>query len=170
MIEQRTRKLERELEQLVVRIYLKRCASVRARTRVCCVCRVCCVGNMCVGALDASEVGRLCQRLGIAMGQADVAAAMDDMDRDGNGEVEFEEFSLWYSDKMAIGEGGLDSFARALEARRHAIGRANRGLHAKRTLITGARHVGRAATIAERAAADARATNAMRARGASAVS
>lgn len=45
----------------------------------------------------------------------------------------------------------MDSFLIALEERKHSIGRSNRGLQAKRTLITGAKRLGRVATIAERA-------------------
>ena len=121
------------------------------------------------GTLDSLELGQLCQRLGIAMGQDDLAAAMEDMDQDGNGEVEYAEFEMWYNENITGTRSGRDDFRRALEDRATAISRSNRGLHTKRTLITGAKRAGRAATIAERAAADARATNALRVRAGSGV-
>ncbi len=119
------------------------------------------------GTLNSLELSQLCQRLGIAMGQDDIAAAMDDMDQDGNGEIEYTEFEMWYNENS--NGTGRNDFRRALEDRAAAISRSNRGLHSKRTLVTGAKRIGRAATIAERAAADARATNALRARAGSGV-
>ena len=121
------------------------------------------------GALDSLELGQLCQRLGIAMGQDDIAAAMEDMDQDGNGEVEYAEFELWYNERISSGDR-MNDFHRALEDRKHAISRSNRGLQSKRFVSVDEKRAGRAETIAEKAAADARATNALRVRaGSSAV-
>ena len=118
------------------------------------------------GLLDAGEVANLCNRLGIAMGQDDIAAAMDEMDHDGNGEVECAEFGMWYQEAI-VGGGSKSSFARALKARQNAISNSNRGVKQKRSSVAGAKRMGRQATIAERAAQEAVSTNAMRARGAS---
>ena len=83
------------------------------------------------GLLDADEVANLCNRLGIAMSQDDIAVAMDEMDGDGNGEVECGEFGMWYQDTIAVGGGGKSAFARALEARQNAISNSNRGVQKK---------------------------------------
>ena len=119
------------------------------------------------GALDSLELGQLCQRVGIAMGQDDIAAAMEDMDQDGNGEVEYAEFELWYNERISSGDR-MNDFRRALEDRKHAISRSNRGLQPKRFVSMDVKRAGRAETIAEQAAADARATNALRVRAGSA--
>ena len=117
------------------------------------------------GALDGDELANLCNRLGIAMSADDIAAALEEMDGDGDGTADFAEFAHWY--KQGASDGHRD-LARALEARKDAIDRSNRGLRNDRGLGNpAARRAARKPTIAERAAMEAKSTNAMRARGAS---
>ena len=62
------------------------------------------------GALDAKEVAALCKDMGRKMTKEDLAAAMAEMDEDGGGEVEFEEFSHWWAkNKPAEGIKGKKS-------------------------------------------------------------
>ena len=115
--------------------------------------------------MDTEELGKLCGRLGIAMSPEEVATALKDMDTDGDGTADFAEFAHWY--KQGASDGHRD-LARALEARKDAIDRSNRGLRNDRGLGNpAARRAARKPTIAERAAMEAKSTNAMRARGAS---
>jgi Ca2+-binding EF-hand superfamily protein len=54
------------------------------------------------GYLDKMEVARLCAKLGSTLPESVLATAMAEMDRDGNNEVTFEEFSAWWLEKTAI--------------------------------------------------------------------
>ena len=49
------------------------------------------------GYLDGNEVAGLCKSLGKKMGDTDIANAMLAMDRDGNNQVSFEEFEVWWN-------------------------------------------------------------------------
>ena len=48
------------------------------------------------GGLDKEELADICSRLGIAMSADEVAAALTEMDTDGDGTADFREFSAWY--------------------------------------------------------------------------
>ena len=48
------------------------------------------------GGLDSEELVDLCGRLGIEMSTDEVVAALKEMDTDGDGTVDFREFSAWY--------------------------------------------------------------------------
>ena len=54
------------------------------------------------GYLDKLEVAKLCAKLGTTMPESVLATAMAEMDRDGNNEVTFEEFSSWWTEKTAM--------------------------------------------------------------------
>ena len=47
------------------------------------------------GFLDKLEVAKLCAKLGSTLPESVLVTAMAEMDRDGNNEVTFEEFSAW---------------------------------------------------------------------------
>lgn len=53
------------------------------------------------GYLNKVEVAKLCAKLGSKLPEKVLATAMADMDVDGDNEVTFEEFSLWWSEKTA---------------------------------------------------------------------
>lgn len=48
------------------------------------------------GSLDRTEVEALCAAMGLAIDAADMDTAMAEMDSDGNGEVDFQEFTTWW--------------------------------------------------------------------------
>ena len=48
------------------------------------------------GTLDAEEVQQLASRLGLKLDRVAAKAAMDVMDADGGGDVDFEEFWMWW--------------------------------------------------------------------------
>ena len=48
------------------------------------------------GSLDADEVAAVLRRLGLKAGPQDVADAMTGFDKNGNGTIEFDEFTAWY--------------------------------------------------------------------------
>lgn len=54
------------------------------------------------GFLDKLEVAKLCAKLGSTLPESVLVTAMAEMDRDGNNEVTFEEFSAWWSEKTAM--------------------------------------------------------------------
>eukprot|EP01051_Picozoa_sp_SAG22_P022792 SAG22_NODE_5607_length_985_cov_1.296840_2_plen_86_part_00 len=49
------------------------------------------------GFLDQAEVTKLCKQMGKKLNKKGLEAAMKEMDADGSGEVEFEEFDAWWS-------------------------------------------------------------------------
>jgi hypothetical protein len=49
------------------------------------------------GMLDEDEVRGLCKIMGLKLGKKEVAAAMAQMDADGSGVVDFDEFEAWWS-------------------------------------------------------------------------
>ena len=61
------------------------------------------------GALDREEVGAALRGLGQHLDSAQLDAVMSEMDEDGNGVVDFEEFVMWYKDPSA---GSQDIAAR----------------------------------------------------------
>ena len=63
------------------------------------------------GALDRSEIGLLAGRLGKRLGDAELNEAMLDMDIDGSGEIEFEEFHAWWKRSAGAKGGEKDEFA-----------------------------------------------------------
>eukprot|EP01052_Picozoa_sp_SAG31_P023858 SAG31_NODE_1992_length_6709_cov_3.654870_8_plen_251_part_00 len=56
------------------------------------------------GTLDRTEIERLASRLGVTLRKKELDAAMEAMDDDGSGEVDFEEFLDWWREQQ--GEGG----------------------------------------------------------------
>ena len=50
------------------------------------------------GALDQDEVMRLIEAMGVSLSKRQTAAAMVVMDNDGDGEIDFEEFSAWWKE------------------------------------------------------------------------
>ena len=48
------------------------------------------------GLLDREEVAQLSERLGAPLTKVKLDAAMMDMDEDGSGEVDFDEFKDWW--------------------------------------------------------------------------
>ena len=48
------------------------------------------------GSIDAGEFGALCAHLGVALGPEEAAGALQAMDLDGNGTVEYEEFCYFF--------------------------------------------------------------------------
>ena len=48
------------------------------------------------GTLDAEEVQQLASRLGLKLDRVAAKEAMDVMDADGGGDVDFEEFWMWW--------------------------------------------------------------------------
>ena len=58
------------------------------------------------GFLDSGEVAALCKKMGRKMNGKEVATAMGEMDKDGNDQVEFDEFERWWS--LHGGKGAKD--------------------------------------------------------------
>lgn len=56
--------------------------------------------------LEQEEVAAMAKRLGVPLNKRQLKAAMADMDEDGSGEVNFEEFLLWWRAQRATGCGG----------------------------------------------------------------
>jgi calmodulin len=50
------------------------------------------------GTMEARELGALLEALGAELDQEQVASAMRDLDTDGNGTIELEEFIAWWTD------------------------------------------------------------------------
>ena len=67
------------------------------------------------GGLDTEELGKLCGRLGIAMSPEEVATALKDMDTDGDGTADFQEFAAWYKKVRAESLAKLDGPAGAAD-------------------------------------------------------
>ena len=51
------------------------------------------------GMLDRDEVKLLCQKMGKNLSSKQIDAAMAEMDDDGGGEVDYEEFKKWWADQ-----------------------------------------------------------------------
>eukprot|EP01052_Picozoa_sp_SAG31_P023239 SAG31_NODE_1903_length_6956_cov_3.288902_8_plen_296_part_00 len=49
------------------------------------------------GFLDEEEITALCNKMGIMLSAKGIKAAMNEMDADGSGEVDFEEFNEWWA-------------------------------------------------------------------------
>lgn len=60
------------------------------------------------GALDESEIATMCAKMGKKLSKKGLAAAMADMDGDGSGEVDFDEFNAWWGANG--GKAALDKF------------------------------------------------------------
>jgi calmodulin len=61
------------------------------------------------GTLDRDEIQQLAKRLGKRVSGKALAEAMQEMDADGSGEIEFEEFLSWWKGHQAKGGGGFFS-------------------------------------------------------------
>ena len=55
------------------------------------------------GALSASELGHLCLALGSSLEPQEVEAALQTLDTDGNGKIEYDEFICWWKGEGAKG-------------------------------------------------------------------
>jgi hypothetical protein len=58
------------------------------------------------GFLDKEEVKKLCKEMGRRLGAQQLDDAMAEMDADGSGKVEFEEFEQWWGQQKGGGGGG----------------------------------------------------------------
>ena len=58
------------------------------------------------GAVDREEVRVLARNLGSPLDEVQLDTAMAEMDEDGGGEVEFDEFLAWYEKAAASSKGG----------------------------------------------------------------
>lgn len=63
------------------------------------------------GAIDLRELKSMCQTLGKKLSDEEAAAAMQQMDQNGNMQCNFDEFLLWYTSKPGL--GGHDNVALA---------------------------------------------------------
>lgn len=106
------------------------------------------------GTLEASEIQGLAKELGKPMTDVEVQDAMEEMDADGSGEVDWEEFLFWWQDQRTRPGGGRFKFASVLNEQM-TLHRGANDRRAQRRKKKG---------LAERAAEQAQATNAMRAR------
>lgn len=59
------------------------------------------------GTLDSAELAALCKALGSSLDHNELVAALNTMDKDGNGSISYEEFYGWWSgwkhEKESIG-------------------------------------------------------------------
>jgi|EP01049_Picozoa_sp_SAG25_P007114 hypothetical protein len=86
------------------------------------------------GSVDAEEISALCRRLGVEMSEEQLDAAMLSMDKDGSGEVDYNEFLAWWTSEKGIevrrkltrpdasqgpreGSGSVDSIASSIVER-----------------------------------------------------
>eukprot|EP01043_Picozoa_sp_COSAG02_P064590 COSAG02_NODE_9489_length_2200_cov_1.556878_1_plen_591_part_10 len=60
------------------------------------------------GTIDASELAVLAENLGLTLSESEMAAALNDMDADGSGEIDMQEFIDWY---VGGGSGSSSVFA-----------------------------------------------------------
>ena len=71
------------------------------------------------GALDRHEIKALARNLGVSLNRQQLDDAMQQMDTDGGGMVEFSEFSKWFakaSETVGAGGGGWSKTAAKLAA------------------------------------------------------
>ena len=54
------------------------------------------------GAIDARELGALCASLGRNLTAEELAQALGVLDKDGGGEVSFDEFSKWWAMGLSV--------------------------------------------------------------------
>ena len=59
------------------------------------------------GTLDLEELGQMTADLGLSLTTMELSQAMADMDRDNNGDVDFDEFFTWYVEACATSGQGL---------------------------------------------------------------
>eukprot|EP01043_Picozoa_sp_COSAG02_P052568 COSAG02_NODE_5683_length_4131_cov_2.397817_1_plen_178_part_00 len=80
-----------------------------------------------LGTLDADEIRQLAQELKESntagdddsttlLGDTELAAAIDEMDGDGNGSVDFEEFWIWWQDRLAGKQSKSSVFTKAFQS------------------------------------------------------
>lgn len=72
------------------------------------------IGNK--GYLEPEEFGRLSLELGVRLGPAELARAVEDIDEDGNGQIEVDEYLEWWGDE-ALAQLYIDQ-KNALEAKK----------------------------------------------------
>ncbi len=51
------------------------------------------------GKIESNELAELLDALGADMSESEVATGLRALDEDGNGTIEFEEFSAWWADR-----------------------------------------------------------------------
>ena len=55
------------------------------------------------GTIDEREFAKVVKELGISMSKAEIKNALNEMDRDGNGYAEFDEFATWFDSLKRTG-------------------------------------------------------------------
>ena len=108
------------------------------------------------GTLETNEIAALAIELGCPMSDDEVAAAMADMDTDGGGDVDWEEFLFWWQDQQnqPPGQSSAFKFADALNSTMSKVSQANDKRAARRNRKS----------AASEAAQNANSMNAMRGR------
>lgn len=67
------------------------------------------------GAIDIDELRECMKELCVPMTEEELQEALDQMDEDGNGTVEFEEFLVWFTADEPIEDPEAQKLADALE-------------------------------------------------------
>ena len=67
------------------------------------------------GTLDLQEIGVMTSDLGLSLTTVELSAAMEQMDRDNNGDVDFEEFFIWYMEASNSGNRLATEIQRGLQ-------------------------------------------------------
>ena len=67
------------------------------------------------GTLDLQEIGVMTSDLGLSLTTVELSAAMEQMDKDNNGDVDFEEFFIWYIEASNSGNGLATEIQRGLQ-------------------------------------------------------
>ena len=67
------------------------------------------------GTLDQEEIGRMATVLGIPMSKGELEQAMIEMDEDGSGDVDFEEFAAWWPQLEGKNEALMNALQNKLE-------------------------------------------------------
>lgn len=67
------------------------------------------------GTLDIEEIGHMTSDLGLTLTTVELSSAMEEMDRDNNGDVDFDEFFTWYVEASNSGHGLATEIQRGLQ-------------------------------------------------------
>ncbi len=67
------------------------------------------------GTLDIEEINMMTNDLGLSLTTVELSAAMEEMDKDNNGDVDFEEFFTWYVESSSAGQGLATEIQRGLQ-------------------------------------------------------
>jgi Ca2+-binding EF-hand superfamily protein len=84
------------------------------------------------GALDKEEIGDVFKKMGVALSQDDLDQAMEEMDADGGGDVDFDEFKQWWDRNIeSANESSNPVFAQLrakMDDKRHKLNALKRSL------------------------------------------